>query len=284
MVKIKNIAVAAVCGFVLSFLISMISTHKTGTSFVRAVVFGLIFAVLSFGIGFLNDKFLMIEPSLSDSAEDSKKPSVKTGSVVNITIDDENLTEEDHAPSFDVSATGSNFSYRASKEEPVGMAEPKTSSAGGFSGVSSVTSDSALEKNSGSVSAGEEEKKDDGSSTFKPMDWNKAAFHGDDAGSAKAANAGDSSANGNAKNVSESGKRSASVKEIDALPDIGDFAGSEIGDSGDSGISVIEDSEFAQSDDSSSVSSSVAEASDLGKQNSKIIANAIRTLLKKEEM
>lgn len=280
--KIKNIVAAALCGFVLSFLISVISTHKMGTSFLRALVFGLVFAALCFAIGFLNDKFLVVEPSVSDNSDDSsRRATPRTGSVVNITIDDENLTEEDHAPSFDVSATGSSFSYRPSKNEIAPEVRP--AAAGGTS--SAGTQFAAAQKNIGDDNSNAE-KAENGSPAFKPMDWSKAAtVQSSNGGEAVQEIAADSSS-GTAKNVSESGKRSASVKEIDALPDIGDFAGNEIGDDSDGSgsVSVIEDSEFAQSGDGSSVSSSVAESSDLGKQNSKLIANAIRTLLKKEEM
>lgn len=279
--KIKNIVAAALCGFVLSFLISVISTRKMGTSFLRALVFGLVFAVLCFAIGFLNDKFLVVEPSVSDSYDDySKRTTPRTGSVVNITIDDENLTEEDHAPSFDVSTTGSSFSYKPSKNEPAPGV--RTDAVGSVS--SAGTQIPVSGKNIGDDNSNVD-KAENGSPAFKPMDWSKAATVQKDSGDSAQVPAADSSS-GAAKNVSESGKKSASVKEIDALPDIGDFAGNEIGDDSDGSgsVSVIEDSEFAQSGGGSSVSSSVAESSDLGKQNSKLIASAIRTLLKKEEM
>ena len=115
MFKVKNIVAGAVIGFVLSFLISIVSTHKSGTSFIRGIIFALVFAVISFAIDFVNGKFLEVETSLSDSVDEgTKKTGQRTGSVVNITIDDENLTEEDKAPSFDVSSNGNSSSKRKS--------------------------------------------------------------------------------------------------------------------------------------------------------------------------
>ena len=70
------------------------------------------------------------------------------------------------------------------------------------------------------------------------------------------------------------------MREIDSLPDIG-------GISDDSGSAsepeVIDNSEFAREGQSVSAPSPLVDSSDVVKQDTKIIASAIRTILKKDE-
>ena len=70
------------------------------------------------------------------------------------------------------------------------------------------------------------------------------------------------------------------MREIDSLPDIG-------GISDDSGSAaepeVIDNSEFAREGQSVSAPSPLVDSSDVVKQDRKIIASAIRTILKKDE-
>ena len=152
MFKVKNIVAGAVIGFVLSFLISIVSTHKSGTSFIRGIIFALVFAVISFAIDFVNGKFLEVETSLSDSVDEgTKKTGQRTGSVVNITIDDENLTEEDKAPSFDVSSNGNSFASvtKTSAQPPVSEPQPVSAVQPESAPSESVTDSPAENKNAG---------------------------------------------------------------------------------------------------------------------------------------
>lgn len=282
--KIKNIAVAAASGFVLSFLISIISTHKGGTSLVRALIFAIVFGVLAFGIEFLNGKFLDVEPSITEGNDDSSKTASKAGSVVNITIDDENLTEEDKGPAFNVN--GGSFSYKASPltagpkatEVPVSAgiagsaAAVSNESSGAVKAVETASektesaekSDSAATSSSAATAASS-------SSTegFKPVELGTPIKEGEVV-----------------KNDAASAKKGQAVKEIDDLPDIGSFgSGSMMDDSveSESVAPVINDSEFAQSGDVNA-SAAMTEGGDVLKQDTKIIAKAISTLLKKDEL
>ncbi|MCQ2242016.1 MAG: hypothetical protein MJZ80_10270 [Treponema sp.] len=263
MFKVKNIAVAAACGFLLSFLICIISTHRFGVALLRGLIFGLIFAALGFAIDMLNSKFLEVDGGLvGDSVDDgSKKPSSGSssgaGSFVNITIDDENLTEEDQAPAFDVSSGRQVFSYKT---------EPKVTASAPVEPVAAA--ESAPVSAPATVS-----KETAGTAEFKPVQLGTPIESGE-----------------TVKNdppqaqETDSAKKGSGVKEIDALPDIGEFSNQDDGAGGDGGsvASVISDSEFAQSGDMKA-SAAMTEGGDMMKQDSKIIASAIRTLLKKED-
>ena len=81
------------------------------------------------------------------------------------------------------------------------------------------------------------------------------------------------------KPVAMAAEKSAQSQEIDALPDIAVFSG-ESDDDGD----VINDSDFAQSDSSEKLPSAPTDGKASVEQDTKTIASAIRTLLKKDEM
>lgn len=258
MLKVKNIVISAICGFVLSFLISIISTHKSGVSLLRALIFGVVFAALYFGIDFVNSKFLSVDSFSTDSGDDvARKSSSGAGSVVNITIDDENLTEEDNAPSFNVSSGRSVFSYKTEKNDGV-QDNPKPVEKA-VDSMSPVASDNGAEASQAN----------EGKSEFKPVELGTPI-----------------SKDEVVKNDSPTEtpvKKSSGVKEIDALPDIGEFASQGLAsmDNG-SDSAIINDSEFAQSGDIGA-SAAMTEGAEVMKQDSKIIASAIRTLLKKED-
>ena len=251
MFKVKNIVAGAVIGFVLSFLISIVSTHKSGTSFIRGIIFALVFAVISFAIDFVNGKFLEVETSLSDSVDEgTKKTGQRTGSVVNITIDDENLTEEDKAPSFDVSYNGNSFATvaKASTQPPVSEPQPVSAVQPESAPSESVTDSPAENKNAGFTPV----------TLGTPIGENEVV-----------------------KNDSGP-KKNSGAQDIEELPDIGEFGDKD--DDGDGSVApVINDSEFAQGGDVSA-SAAMTEGAEVMKQDSKIIASAIRTLLKKEDM
>ncbi|MBQ0039701.1 MAG: hypothetical protein KBS64_04685 [Treponema sp.] len=263
MLKIKNLVTAAACGFVLSFLISIVSTHKPGVSLVRGLIFALVGAVLCFAIDLLNSKFLELDPLASDSTDDSKRSAgTKAGSMVNITIDDENLTEEDQSPAFNVSAGSNPFAYKpqapveqtSAPETPAPVAAPSA-------GMNEAAASAAPA----------------GTGGFTPVELGKPVNENE-----KAIN--DPAPSGTSAPEPSPVKKASGVKEIDALPDIGEFADQGGDDSsGDSSVaSVINDSEFAQSGNISA-SNAMTEGGEVLKQDSKIIASAIRTLLKKED-
>lgn len=245
MFNLKNVAASAGVGFVLSFLISIISTHRFFVASFRGIIFAVVFALLAFAAGFLNKIFLSVE-TLSDSKDEAgKKPVSKAGSVVNITIDDENLTEDEAAPNFDVSAN-KNF----------------------FNGGGSVGTASKFEEKTEDAPATDSLQKAE-SSTDEPVE--------------NAIPVADSSAPEKAEPenpvAATSSEKAAQSQEIDALPDIGVFSG-ESDDDGD----VINDSDFAQTESSEKLPSAPTDGKVSVDQDTKTIASAIRTLLKKDEV
>lgn len=245
MFNLKNVAASAGVGFVLSFLISIISTHRFFVASFRGIIFAVVFALLAFAAGFLNKRFLSVE-TLSDSKDEAgKKPISKAGSVVNITIDDENLTEDEAAPNFDVSAN-KNF----------------------FNGGGSVGTASKFEEKTEDAPVADSLQKAE-SSTDEPVE--------------NAIPVADSSAPEKAEPenpvAAASSEKAAQSQEIDALPDIGVFSG-ESDDDGD----VINDSDFAQTESSEKLPSAPTDGKVSVDQDTKTIASAIRTLLKKDEV
>lgn len=266
MFKVKNIVVASICGFVLSFLISVISTHRFGVSLLRGLIFCIVFAILAFAIDYLNSRFLNVEGGVNTDVldENSKRTSAesnsKAGSIVNITIDDENLTEDEQAPSFDVASTRQVFAYKTEPKEKEEIPDVKTSSMVTESvPINPVETLSNAEPNN--------------SSEFTPVQLGQPIENNE-------------TIINETSNIQENEKQKndKGFKEIEALPDIGEFASSVSDDSGDDGTvsSIISDSEFAQSGDLTA-SAAMTEGGDMMKQDSKIIASAIRTLLKKED-
>lgn len=245
MFNLKNVAASAGVGFVLSFLISIISTHRFFVASFRGIIFAVVFALLAFAAGFLDKKFLSVE-TLSDSKDEvGKKPVSKPGSVVNITIDDENLTEDESAPSFDVSAN-KNF----------------------FNGGGSVGTASKIEeKTEDAPAAGSLQKED--SSVDEPIENTVPV----------ADSSGIERTGAEIKPVATSSEKAAQSQEIDALPDIGVFSGESDDDEG-----VINDSDFAQTESSEKLPSAPTDGKVSVEQDTKTIASAIRTLLKKDEM
>ncbi|WP_407400865.1 hypothetical protein [Treponema sp.] len=268
MFKVKNIATAAICGFVLSFLISIISTHKAGVSLLRGVIFALVFAALAFAIDFLNSRFLDVDGGIGvDSGDDvSRKASAGagtgSGSIVNITIDDENLTEDDQAPAFDVSSGRQVFSYRPESRPQEKTVPPAVQPQAPASSSGALAENAPVEEAPATADGAQ----------FKPMELGKPIESGEVVKN-----------DSPQSQESASAKKSSGVKEIDALPDIGEFSAqdNDVGDNG-SVAPVISDSEFAQSGDMKA-SAAMTEGGDMMKQDSKIIASAIRTLLKKED-
>ena len=99
--KTKNIVIPAALSFVFSFFICIISTHKFGAALLRGLLFSVVFVVLSLFIQVIYDKFLSDGTEVNLSGEGKRGD--KTGSVVDITIDDEPLERDDNGPQFFVS-------------------------------------------------------------------------------------------------------------------------------------------------------------------------------------
>lgn len=99
-VNFKMCSFTAAIAFVLSFFIALISGAGFGISLLRAIILAVCFGALSVGISFVYDKFLN-EKSYDASSTESTSDSAPTiGNKVDITIDDEELQEDDETPKF----------------------------------------------------------------------------------------------------------------------------------------------------------------------------------------
>lgn len=101
MINPKNISISAAIGFFLSFFIGLVSDVKFSHVLLRALIFAAIFAALCVAISFIYQKFLSTDSS-SFVAEPDANLQRTAGGVVNIVVDDSNLTDDGLAPKFTV--------------------------------------------------------------------------------------------------------------------------------------------------------------------------------------
>ena len=117
----SKIIVAAACvGFFLSFFTGLFSGIGFGLVLLRAVIFAALLAALFLGIKFVFERFLDM-----GEFENSPVPSeVNVGTMVDVTVGDDELTEEDSAPGFYVDAK---VSPKSTEPEEVKVSvEPKS--------------------------------------------------------------------------------------------------------------------------------------------------------------
>ncbi len=108
MTKPNYIIIPVCVGFVLSFVIGLLSSVSFGVVLFRALLFAILFGVLGFGIGIVFRRFLL-ESSDLDGGNDVSG-GARQGSVVDLSIGDEPLEEDENGPDFyvrkDISSSG----------------------------------------------------------------------------------------------------------------------------------------------------------------------------------
>lgn len=109
MSNIKNVLIFAVSGFIISFFFGFFSGSPFFRIFLKALLFGGIFAFLGFLITFVYDKFLKID-SVTENADLNKMDTDSTeqeksvlGRNVDITIKDEELEQSEDSNTYVVS-------------------------------------------------------------------------------------------------------------------------------------------------------------------------------------
>lgn len=118
-VNFKMCSFTAAIAFVLSFFIALISGAGFGISLLRAIILAVCFGALSVGISFVYDKFLN-EKSYDASSTESTSDSAPTiGNKVDITIDDEELQEDDETPKFVLTGQNQMLSSDDLKSKPM---------------------------------------------------------------------------------------------------------------------------------------------------------------------
>lgn len=261
MIRLKYIFLSAGPAFVLSFLISIFSTGKFGTSLIRAVVFALVFACIAVVALILSDRFLQVEGEAP--AVDAAVPRRSAGSQVDLIIDDESLTDEGDGPKFSVSSNMKPVDQ--GKIHTTQTVQPSASETAG----AEVRQPSAVAPG---VSAPVQDAPSGVPSGPEPSD---AASLSAEAVPVEAVPAG------NVTPDARKTERVAQMKEIDELPEIDSF-----GSSASSGPAenLVRDSDFARegvAEDSGSFS--VVDGELAKDHDTETMAKAIRTLLKREE-
>lgn len=271
MLKTKNIAIPAVFGFIFSFFICLISTHKFSSSLLRGIIFAVVFGILGFLIQIVFDKFLS-ETTEGDFVQSSEqKDKKKSGAVVDITIDDTPLDNDENGPQFFVS------NNKHKLEENVGAkTEPEKKE--------TILQDTGNDMNAIPVAGAEREKREEIKVKEKfaqEQAANSKEFKSVQLGTPVSESSAGSTQKTEPKtsNVSYSFSDISEASDIDSLPDIGNVDG-DLGITKDSG-DLIKDSDFA----SSGKKIDASELLDVGKgvnTNAETMAKAIQTLLKRE--
>ncbi len=274
MFKPKRIIVPFALGFVLSFLISIISTKHFGHSLLRAFIWGVVIALLGLLFSFLWDKYLDTGDSFAE--EGSPAANKTTGSHVDITLADDNLSDDGKDLHFAVDLNRQQMDHGEEKKS-----SQKTEASLSNASESSLSSEIPKEEksfSSQSPDVSREESAPQASSSFKPIKLGQKL---------------DSFPS--MEEMSSSKKENHSLKddemkEIEDLPDISEMAsggeslfGSEAG-----GESSSDYSSF--SEDFSEVETTTAASLDYGKDraeeakkhDTETMAKAIATLLKKD--
>ena len=294
--NIKAVIVAAAAGFVLSFLTGLLSGAVILIVLLRAVIFAVVFGGLCAGIQLLADKFLGMSSAgeLSTGISDVVKP-VQTapvaGSVVNLTISDEDLPKEDNGPQFFVGSTvglapapQAHDSPVPAVSVPVAAPLPKTASGTAAVPAPDVAAEAAKPQGFVPVSLGQQ------TPAARPAAADSAPVP---APAAPAAAVSSSVPEQPASEVeppaappedapepSAADSDSSGSEELDELPDLGDMSDDGGGES--TGESLIQDSEFASDDGEAPVVRKQSVDVSSGK-DTELIAQAIRTVLANEE-
>lgn len=125
MIKPKSIIICVCIGFVLSFVVGLLAGVSFGVILLRALIFGIVFGVLGFGIGVVGRRFLSDDLDL----EGGDSPAVpRQGSIVDLSIGDEPLEEDEDGPDFyvrsDVPSHGAGRGKKSDSAEAVSSGAP----------------------------------------------------------------------------------------------------------------------------------------------------------------
>lgn len=283
--KIKGIAIPASVGFVLSFLISIISTHRFGRSLLRAILMGIFFALVAFGIRFLIEQFLSDESFESSGSSSGTSVTEEKGSLVDITISDEKLKDDDKGPEFCVANSRKNSKPGEveKKTEPVNELMPNEEKKPFVNTMDSIPVANSKAGANNAVAVTDNSKKD----SFEPVDLSVSfKNNGQNVKTLTAeeqmAEANKQSAEASAGSLKVESLTSTDGGDLDELPDIGGLSPLTKAQSAENGI--ISSSEFSTAgQELSDVLQSSSKGSQASSHDSDTMAKAIRTLLAKDK-
>lgn len=260
MVNLKFAAGGAVVGLVISFFSGLFGGVSIGIILIRALVCAVVGGAIGAGVSFVFVRFLA-----DSAAEEAPVRTVSTGSVVDISVNDEPLPDTDAAPDFFIhqKAGNSGAPEGAFVQKEQTETVPKQPSA-----FSVKTSEPFAAENSGvpktQAPVGQEKTgsaKEAGTNQFVPVSIAKE----------KVAAAGTGAAASGANEPKEE------LDTLDLLPDVSDLTSSNPKSAFEG---VISDSSFATEGLKPSGSSAASDI-DVGTDTS-LMAEAIRTILTNE--
>lgn len=277
----KLIAGSAMMGFCLSCLAGFIGGAGLLVIFLRALIFGLIFGVLGWGVGFVAEKFLDISVSDSSSLSSSSEKSInspleKTANTVDITIADENLPGGEQEPDFSVTNAVRTYhgildNSKVAKEqtpsynrERIQVPEVKKDEAALQNPAVNEKVPEVLskpEEQPVSSDSASKEKKEGGFEGFVPdlssvAEAEKTALEKEESAKPKSSSF----------NSSEDG-------ELDELPDLSEIVEDDVKESG----AMVSDSDFATAAPVKTETKSKGSVSDI--KDTELLAQAIRTAI-----
>ena len=98
MIKPKFIIISVCVGFLLSFFVGLFSGVSFGVVVLRALIFAVLFGALGFGLRIVFLRFLLDSSDMETGVDVAT--SSHQGSVVDISIGDEPLVEDENGPDF----------------------------------------------------------------------------------------------------------------------------------------------------------------------------------------
>ncbi len=278
MIKIKPVIICAFGAFVLSFFTALAARSGFAVSSIKAAIFAMVFGGLAVGIQFLYGKFLA--PGAATESVSAEMPK-SVGGKVDLVVSEVDLPEDQDTPSFIVDGkhivSGEDLGQsKASYESGLyGQASNPEKSGGITAGDRNQVFDAA--ENLRAKKAAENIVADSGEQkpAFVPLDLTAK-----DVEQSAPVSAG--------QNAGYSGQASvppdqsvAGDDELDSLPDIGEEFG---GKAFNSDEDIIEDSDFAQQGRPRNYrQTEMKDGSVVNVNDAPIMAEAIRTVLKKEE-
>lgn len=259
MISPKYISISAGLGFIVSFLIGLFSGIGFGHVVLRALICALFFGAMTVGILFLNQKFLSDGQTDADLDVPAEKMS-RVGGVIDITVDDDRLPEEEQGPRFNVASTRPALRQtETAAKESADAAQP----------VPPVSEPAPVSDGDRAVVPPQAEQP----AGFTPM------------GLAQVASAVAEPEPANVvpqPSAPTHAVAPAAGADLAELPDISSFGGGDTADVA-TGEDVVEDSEFAEADVPQKSRSSVfPDGVPASEQSASLMAQAIRTVLLRE--
>lgn len=294
MINPKYICISAVVGFVLSFAIGLISGVAFLHLIIRALIFAAVFAALAIGISYLNSNFLSSELNSDPLKNDIETPSEKqsSGNLVNIVVDDSTLRDDSSAPKFSVTNPNvfgddvlneSNSETKIEKSNPAAEKIPNEPPA-----EKKAVPNAHQTKNV--VPEKEEPKKEpeiknDSSKNngFVAKNLENITSKSANKEQPKVAPVKTDANKEESSNVENEAAGAESTDDADSIDDLPDIGSIDLSDSPSEDSSIIEDSDFAsEGTPSSSLAAESSNVASAGGQDVNTMAQAIRTLLAKD--